>query len=227
MIRLLILVIIKFILGAESGASFSWSSKWQDKKPWFSELPEAIDALLLAYMATSLIWMSIFPLDHVLTIGYDAYHLGVSVGVLAFAASFFVAYAGIQAATWMFLKWDQGAHDGFAQGRGATVKPLVDIIADKLGFIEGTEGYSWTAATVKGSIICFPAGLIFAPIGGFFFAAGYEIGSWFKRKGRAKYLPRFLTPHAISEGMSFVGVGLFYTLCVFVVDLVRGFYGLG
>jgi len=211
MIRLLILSIIKFILGAEAGASFSWSAKWQDKKPWYSEIPEALDALILAFMATTTIWMNLFPLDRVLTIGYDAYHLGLSIGVLVFIASSAIAYAGIQSATWMFLRWY--SHSDPNTTRESSTKPVVDWVAEKFGWKLGDEGYAWTASTVKGSVICFPAALILAPIGGLMFAFGYEIGSWFKRKGRDKYLPKWMKPHAVAEGMSFVNVGIFYFVC--------------
>ena len=31
----------------ESGASLPWSSKWQDKVSWYSEIPEALTAITI------------------------------------------------------------------------------------------------------------------------------------------------------------------------------------
>lgn len=206
-LRIILFLILKFFLGGESGASFSWSAKWQDKKPWFSEVPEALDALILAYIATSMVWANVINLQDVLTVGLHPYYVGVSSGILVYIASAVVAYAGIQSATWTFLQWEQHEPN---RDRSSTTKPLVDKVAGLFEWTIGQEGYSWVSASVKGSIICFPAALLFAPIGGVMFASGYEIGSWFKRKGRDKYLPKWLKAHAISEGMSFVMVALFY-----------------
>ena len=214
MIRVIALLIVKFFLGAESGASFSWSSKWQDKKAWFSEVPEAVDALILAFLAVSA-WGFLFDLSALHAIGYGNYHLGLSFGLLLFPVFALISYVGIQSATWMFLRWDDGGENPNTK-RTSTTKPLVDLVASRFGWGLGDEGYSWVAATIKGTIITLPL----CGLGGLFFAFGYEIGSWFKRKGRSKYLPGFISAHGVSEGMSLALVGLYYVLMLYVFKLI-------
>ena len=203
MIRLLILLVFKFILGGEAGASFSWSAKWQDKKPWFSEIPELVDAFILASMA-AYGWSFITDMTDIWSVSIGFYGIGLSKGAVLFLMFMGVAYAGIQSATWMFLRWY--SHSDPNTTRESSTKPVVDWVAEKFGWKLGDEGYAWVSATIKGTIITLPAG----GFGGLFFASGYEIGSWFKRKGRDKYLPKWMKPHAVAEGMSFVLVGLYY-----------------
>ena len=204
MIRIILLLTIKFILGAESGASFSWSSKWQDKKPWYSEVPEAVDALLIGALAVA---------------GYiDAGLISSYTEIIAvYIVSCITSYAGIQSATWMFLDWT-GKENKKHGNRSSTTKPLVDWIAEKFGWKLGDEGYSWIAAIVKGTIITLPLG----GFGGPFFAFGYEIGDWFKRKGRDKYLPSLMVPHTVAEGMSFALVGVYASLFLMFCSAAGG-----
>lgn len=202
MLRTALFLIIKFILGGESGASFSWSAKWQDKKPWFSEIPEALDALILAHMAV-LGWSYFFDMSAIHSVGISHYHVGLSLGAWLFPVFFAISYAGIQSATWMFLRWE--SHDDPNTTRSSTTKPAVDWLAEKIGgWRIGDEGYAWVAATVKGTIICLPMGGPFAVIGGLLFALGYEIGS--HAYGRTD---KWFNPHIVSEGMSFVGLGVY------------------
>lgn len=209
MIRLFLFLLIKFVLGAESGASFKWSAKWQNKTVLghnLQQLPEILDALILAHMAV-LFWSGFFDLDVIKSIGIGLYHFGLSIGALLFVLFFLISYAGIQSATWMFLRWE--SHDDPNTERSSTTKPLVDFIAHRFGWELGDEGYAWTAATVKGSIIFFPFGGPIGIIGGLMFACGYEIGSHLHKEKYKKYLPSWLSPHAVAEGMSFVLGGLF------------------
>lgn len=200
MIRLFLFMTINFILGAESGASFSWSAKWQNKTflgHKLQQVPEILDAIMLAHLAVSG-WSHFMDMEAIKSIGLSYYHVGMSVGSLMYAMFVAVIYAGIQSATWLFLQWE--GHKDPKTKRKSTLKPVVDFIAGKMGFSLGDEGYSWVAATVKGTIITLPMG----GLGGIFFALGYEIGS--HAKGR---VDKYLNPHIISEGLSFMGVGIY------------------
>ncbi len=219
MIRLILFLILKFVLGAESGASLPWSSKWQNKKPWLSELPEALDALILACIAVRG-FAYMFDLTDLYSFGYYPYYAALSLGAWLYIPFFAICYAGIQSATWTFLRWE--THDDPNTERSSTLKPIVDKVSEWFGWSIGQEGYSWTAAAVKGTIITLPLG----GLGGIAFACGYEIGSWFKRKGRDKYLPPWLTPHAVAEGMSFVGVGLYSMAFIKACQFIGGMYGI-
>lgn len=195
MIRILLFLLAKFILGAESGASFPWSAKWQNKG-WKHQVPEIIDALLMATITMQ---------------GYN--HLGFNPAfvwqLLVFVVAAVIIFAGIQSATWLFLQWE--GHKNPEIIRDATTKPVVDKVANWLGWKLGDEGYSWVAATVKGTIITLPMG----GLGGILFALGYEIGS--HAEGRVN---KWINPHIIAEGMSFVGIGvyalLFIQVCKFI-----------
>lgn len=186
MLRLLFLA-LKFILGAESGASFPWSKKWQANTflgHKLNQLPELIDALLLGLVA-----MHGYRLA-----GLDvAFHWEALIYIVVTA----ISYAGIQSATWLFLQWE--GHTDPDTGRDSSTKPLVDLIAARFGWKLGDEGYSWVAAAIKGAIITLPMG----GIGGILFALGYEAGS--HAKGR---VDRWFNTHIVSEGLSFVGVGI-------------------
>lgn len=198
MIRIIFLI-LKFILGAESGASFPWSAKWQKKTVLghaLNQLPELIDAILLAVVAMQ---------------GYR--HLGLDVAfhweALIFIAVTAIIYAGVQSGTWLFLQWE--GHSNPAITRGSTTKPVVDRVASWFGWKLGDEGYSWVAATIKGAIITLPMG----GLGGILFALGYEIGS--HARGR---VDKWFNPHIIAEGMSFVGIGLYALAFVEVCKLL-------
>lgn len=182
-----IILAVFFYLGAEAGQSFPWSSKWQTNK-FKQRLPE----ILLAIMFTGFA-----------NLVYQNIGLSTLWQVILFPVSLIISYAGIESATWKFIQWDS-KHPSFDKGRTSTTKRFVDWLAWKVGkWEQGEEGYSWTACTVKGTIICLPFALILAPVGGLFFAFGYEIGSHAK-----KYLHGF-NLHIISEGMSFALVGAF------------------
>lgn len=184
----IIFLVLKFLLGGESGASFSWSSKWQSKTVFghtLRQLPESVDALL----------MTIIAMHGYRILGLDLeFHWEALIAALVFA----VTYAGVQSATWLFLQWE--GFDDPDTDRKSTTKPLVDRISDRFGWKLGDEGYSWVAATVKGTIITLPMG----GLGGILFAIGYEIGS--HAKGR---VDKWFNPHIIAEGMSFVGVAVY------------------
>lgn len=184
MVRIVLLILMKFILGAEAGASFSWSAKWQNKS-WKQQIPEASDAIMMGFMA----------MEGYRSLGFNPAFYWQA---LVFIVSTSIIYAGIQSATWLFLQWE--GHNNHDTDRGSSTKPVVDWLAHKFGWKLGDEGYSWVAATVKGTIITLPMG----GIGGIFFALGYEIGS--HAEGRVN---KWFNPHIISEGLSFVGVGIY------------------
>lgn len=183
----LIIISFLFYLGVEAGQSWSWSYRWQTNS-FKRAIPEILLAIIFAGIAS---------------LTYEVW--GFSEGwqdILTLIAGI-ISYAGIQTTRWLFIQWDT-KHKDFDTERGATIKPFVDWLAWKIGLWEkGEEGYSWTAAVVVGSIICFPFALILSPLGGLFFACGYEIGSHFK--GR---VTKF-NPQIISEGMSFALLGAF------------------
>lgn len=219
MIRLFLFLVLKFIIGAEAGGSFPWSSKWQSKTIFghtLQQLPEAVDALILAHLALTAYALLGLDLTQVYTLGLSHYHIGLSLGAWLYPVVFFIIYAGIQSATWMILQWT--GHKNPGTDRDATLKPIVDKISRKFGWSLGDEGYSWVAATAKGSIICLPVGLILAPIGGLLFALGYEAGSHAQKKKYRNYIP--FNPHIISEGLSFAGIGLFYYLALELCKLI-------
>jgi hypothetical protein len=197
MIIITILLVLFFYLGVEAGASWPWSDKWQTNK-FKKKLPELALAGLIAGLSL-VMW------------GVDgAYGLAILI------ASFVVALAGIEAATWSFIQWTT-KHKDATTGRTFSLQPIVDWLAFRIGgWRLGDEGYSWTAATVKGTIICLPVATVFAPIGGLLFAFGYEIGSHFK--GR---VTKF-NPHIVSEGMSFMLLGAF---CIGIFAVTRNILG--
>lgn len=126
-------------------------------------------------------------------------------GVLGVA----VSYAGMQSATWHFLRWE--THTDPNTERKASIKPTVDWIAARFGYRLGDEGYAWIAAMVKGFIIGLPVGGFITAIG---WAVGYEIGS--HAKGRVEKI--ILDSHAVSEFMSSalgaIGILVFLSLMV-------------
>jgi len=191
------LLLVMFFLGAESGASFPWSSRWQN---WgrisLRQLPEILTAIIIS--CASVYCYGI--------LGLDIY--GSSWGLTAFILSWLVSYAGIQSATWSFLKWETGPNR--YPDRDFTQKPIVDWLASKIGGWEiGEEGYSWISAFVKGTVITLPLG----GFGGILFALGYEIGS--HAKGRLK------NPHMYSEGLSFLlGIGVYINISVAACELI-------
>lgn len=186
---IIILLSIFFYLGVSCGASWPWSSGWQ--VGFKRRVPEIISALIMGGMASS---------------GYHSLGLEGWWLLSCFMFSSVIAFAGIEAATWSFLQWGK-ENQTHTPGREFTLMPLVDLIAKQWGWKLGDEGYSWTAATVKGTIITLPAG----GLGGLFFAAGYEVGSHAN-----KYLK--INSSIISEGLSFAFVGVYYMLFLKVVS---------
>jgi len=168
MIEALFLILMG-ILGRLSGNGFGqkWGVSW---------LPEAL--LCIPYGAA---------------LGYAlAHHIGPWVYIAA-PIGWAVSYAGMQSATWHFLRWE--THTDPNLTRNASIKPLVDWIAARFGYSLGQEGYAWIAAMVKGFIIGMPVGGFITAIG---WALGYEIGS--HAKGRVERYG--IDPHLVSEFMS-------------------------
>jgi hypothetical protein len=91
------------------------------------------------------------------------------------AAGTAISYAGMQSATWMFLRWR--SHDDPNIERNSTLKPIVDYIAGLFGYRLGDEGYAWVACSIKGFITTLPVGGV---MGAILFPLGDEIGSHFK-----------------------------------------------
>lgn len=182
-------ILLMFWLGAESGASFPWSKKWQQGYGVdLGKLPELVASILLGFIA----------MQGYQNLGLTAdFHIetGIFLAVVA------IIYAGIQSATWMFVAWTKDGTPNTA--RNSDLKPIVDWLAEKCGWKLGDEGYSWVAAAIKGTVITLPMG----GLGGLLFALGYEIGS--HARGR---VDKWFNPHIIAEGMSFVGVGIYVLL---------------
>jgi len=149
MLRFVLLFIIKFILGAEAGASFSWSAKWQEKTFFghkLQKLPELLDALILAVIAIQGYSALGFDMTSILTVGYGDYLLGVSAGIVAFIISFMICLGGIESATWMFLRWE--SHDDPNTARTTrlkvyTVYSFIGTIVLFVGFKGIMMVYDW------------------------------------------------------------------------------------
>lgn len=159
-------ITIMGILGRLSGNGFGqkWGVSW---------LPELVMCIPYGAALGYVLW-SVNP------------YMGAICGLLGVA----VSYAGMQSATWHFLRWE--SHDNPNTTRKASIKPVVDFVAGKLGYKLGDEGYAWIGAAVKGFIIGLPVGGVITAIG---WMMGYEIGS--HAKGRVSF-----DPHAVSEIMS-------------------------
>lgn len=147
---------------AESGASLPWSHKWQDKWSWASELPEAIIAISVGFIAVWG-WGQVFDISALWVIGLW----------IVFIA---IAYAGKQSATWAYLAWTN--HAPRDPDRKSTLRSFNDFIGKLFGYRLGDEGYSWIWAATKGFIMTLPLG----GTGIFFHPIGHEIGS--HAKGR-------------------------------------------
>lgn len=133
--------------------------------------------------------------------------------LLITAAGTGISYAGMQSATWMFLRWE--SHEDPNRDRSSTMKPFIDWLAGRFGYELGDEGYSWIAAGVKGFIIGLPVGAVLNTA---LWPAGYEIGS--HAKGRVE---RFrLDPHAVSEFMAGIGGGVSVWTFVQIIKTTTG-----
>ncbi len=135
---------------------------WQDKKPWYSEVPEGILALTFG---TTALW------------GWDKVFDMPALWLLVLWPIFcLVSYAGKQSATWAYLRWEghikdvngDGVHNEL-DGRDSTTRPINDWIAARLGYKLGDEGYSWVWAFTKGFMTT-------APLGGLLGAIAQPIG---------------------------------------------------
>lgn len=150
---------------AQAGRSFTsfapWLDSWQDIKPWFSQVPEAIIALTFAGIG---VW------------GADSL-FGVTglYSILLFIVFTVIAYAGKQSATWAYLRWEGHTKDKNgdgaitdADGRNSTMRNINTWLAARLGYKLGDEGYSWVWAFTKGFITTAPVfciGALTQPIG--------------------------------------------------------------
>ena len=188
--ELILILPILFYLGVEAGGSWPWSQRLFDKS-WKQLLPEMFASLILAGVAMYG-W------------GFDLAWYWLALIYLTFTG---VIYGGIQAATWALLDWDKDENKDYGN-RSFSLKFIVDPIARIWNWGLHDEGYSWVKAIVKGTIITAPLG----GLGRIFFAFGYECGDWFKRKKRDEYLPKWLKPHAVCEGLSFAFVGVYALL---------------
>lgn len=169
------LIIITFgLLGASSGASLPWSDKWQ--KGILRRLPEAISATIISVICCY--GLQMIPWYYLAPVAWG------------------VSFAGIEAATWAMLRWDDNEQDR-GNPKESTIRPVVDKIAKKLEFTLGDEGYSWTWAAVKGFIMTLPVG----GTGLIFFTLGNEVGS--HAKGR---LPG--DPNMWKEIAGGIGIGI-------------------
>lgn len=128
-------------------------------------------------------------------LGCALYFLGFATWLCGATAAIgtLVSYAGMQSATWMFLRWETHADPN--TGRTSTLKGIIDKIAALFGYSLGQEGYAWVAAMVKGFIIGLPVGGFLTAIA---WACGYEAGS--HAKGRVEKYG--IDPHGVSEFLS-------------------------
>ncbi len=153
---LYLLIPLLAYLSAEAGASLPWSAKWQSKKDWYSEVPEALMALVIGVCGTvgsiSLLGLSCIP------------------AIMYFILGTGVAYAGMQTATFMYLRWTTHTP---VEGRTGTLSKLNDFLWNALGFEAGDEGYSWGWASVKGLITTLPVG----GLGVITYPLGHEVSS--------------------------------------------------
>jgi len=171
---------------------------WQDKKPWYSEVPEAIIALTIGTIS---VW------------GWDkVFDIPVLWGFVLFAISTIIAYAGKQSATWAYLNWEGHTKDSNGDGvidnkdgRKSTTRGINDWIAARLGYKLGDEGYSWVWAFTKGFMTTLPL----VPTGAIFQPLGREVAS--HAKGRLPFDSNFW--------MESVGDGFGYSASAFTFIL--------
>ena len=128
---------------AESGASLPWSKSWQDKKPWFSEVPEAIVGLTIGCVGIWG-WTKLFDIAGLAVVALWVIFIAVS-------------YLGKQSGTKPYLKWEKNT-DSNAKKPDSTLTIIADPIARQFGFTWRDEAYSWTWAILKGFITTFPVG---------------------------------------------------------------------
>lgn len=188
---------------AQAGRSMrSLSEKlesWQDKKPWFSEVPEAIIAITIGTIA---VW------------GWDKLLQMPALWVLALWPVFcIISYAGKQSATWAYLNWTGHTKDKNGDGvidkqdgRDSTTFGVNNWIAAKLGYKLGDEGYSWVWAFTKGFITTLPL----AALGAIYQPLGREMAS--HAKGRLPFDSNFW--------MEFVGDGFGYAAACFTFIII-------
>jgi len=181
-------VIAMGVLGRMSGNGFGqkWGMAW---------LPE---------------WLYAIPFG--IAVAYAANHFGFGGWLIpVFMIGTLISYAGMQSATWYFLRWEK--HPDPTLNRSGSVKPVVDFIAKLFGCKIGDEGYAWVGAAVKGFIIGFPVGSIITTI---LWPLGYEIGS--HAKGRVE---RFgiKDSHSVSEFLSAAGGGV--SIVIFI-EIIKG-----
>lgn len=175
----IIFILLMGVLGRLSGNGFGakWGISW---------LPEVLYCLPFG---AALSW-AVYQYSHDLIATPIAAIIGLA-----------ISYAGMQSATWMFLDWTgQNAPN---MNRSSTLKPIIDFIAGRFGYVLGDEGYAWVAAGIKGFIIGLPVGGVLNMI---LWPFGYEIGS--HAKGRVEKYG--IDPHAVSEFTSgaFGGVSI-------------------
>lgn len=180
---------------SQAGRSFPIWTSWQDKKDWYSEVPEAVVGLTIGGVGT---WGQYQIFENMSLWWCPMILLGMSA----------LSYAGKQSATWAYLKWE-GYSDGVTSDRQSTLRPLNDLIAAKLGYRFLSEGYSWIWASTKGFITTLPVmglGLIFQPL-------GREIASHSKKIG---------LPFTGNFWMEFLGDGLAYSSsCTLFIILIN------
>lgn len=188
----LILILWFAYWSAESGGSLPWSSTWQDKKGWYSEVPEAIVALSVGFIAA-------WGWDRLLDIPFLYTFVGLVIAVL-------VAYAGKQSGTWAYLRWQ--SHKDPNTARTSTLKPFNDFVGKLFGYRLGDEGYSWIWAATKGFIMTLPIlglGIVFHPL-------GHELGS--HAKGRTK------SPNTWKE-LAGGGIGIGVPAAIFIFSVIK------
>lgn len=162
-------------------------------------------------MAWLLEWLYALPFGITTCYSADNFGLGLWAPVIG-GASVLISYLGMQSSTWYMLRW--GSHGDPNMTRGGTLKPVVDYLASKFGYVIGDEGYAWVGAAVKGFIVGLPVGSVVTMI---LWPLGYEIGS--HARGRVEWLG-IKDPHAVSEFLSAAGGGVAIIVFSYVTGAV-------
>lgn len=187
----ILLFILMGVLGRLSGNGFG--AKWGVS--WLPELLHSIPYGLALGWAVSELTGS-FWAAHGLT-----------------AAGTAISYAGMQSATWMFLRWE--SHDDPNRERSSTLKSIIDWIAGRFGYELGDEGYAWIADGVKGFITTLPVGGI---LGALLFPLGDEIGSHAEGRVEKFGIDPFVVREFMRSALGSVSIFVF----VQIIQLIAG-----
>lgn len=160
---------------------------------------------------------ALFSIPFGLAHAYAWHAFGAPAWVLlpAFVGATVISYAGMQSATWYFLRWR--SHDNPNMTRSGTLKGLIDWLAGKFGYELGDEGYAWIAAGVKGFIIGLPVGGLPLAI---LWPLGYEAGSHLEKLSERLGIDDHAPKEALAGAGAGISILLFLSLIGFIVSLL-------